>query len=265
MPNVCDRSKGFDGGVKSVWQSTTLRCEAAPMALDPKEICAIAAKAIIEATRDLGSRRTDEPDLVALGWGDLFARTVVLQLHEPAGGVFLALGIEVTGGEFSRPMRDYSMGGGPTIDAAINSALQAWLNGPYAMLRDALGDAAVQYHYRIDQQNNATGETTQWVIFESPLQLGGDEASREPLHKAISAKPLFVRFAEKSALPPLEPNQVHWLKVHAARDVGGGSPLNECIFDSAAWPTGQQLLAEFEWPSLEAQQTFRQYWIFLVN
>jgi hypothetical protein len=234
------------------------------MALDPKQLAVAAAKIFVEGTHELGSKPTEEADLVALGWGDLKVRPVILQIQEPPGAVVLAMGMEVSGGEFARPMRDVSVGVGPTPEDAIKTALQAWANGPYSVLHDALSDKATQYLCKLTLTNNETGESTEWCVFQSALQLGGAEEAREPLLKRMQEKQLFQLLLENQGIPVLEAGKVHWMKLHAARDEGQ-APMAESIFDSSLWPGGQAVLDKFQWPDVKGAQTFRQYWIFVED
>lgn len=234
------------------------------MSLDPKQLAVVTAKVFLEGTQHLGSKPTNEEDLVSLGWGDLVVRPVILQIQEPPGAVVIALGMEVTGGEFAKPMRDVSVGVGPTPEEAIKSGLQAWANGPYTVLHAALSDEATQYLCKLTLTNNETGESSDWAVFQSPLQLGGVDEARDPLLQRMQEKHLFQMLLENQALPVLEQGQVHWMKLHAARE-NGQQAMAESIFDSALWPNGQTVLEKFPWPEIQGPQTFRQYWVFVED
>ena len=94
---------------------------------DLKQLTVTATQAFLTATSQFGSIIRDD-GLIALGWGGLFARPVVLQAEPQAAGLVLALGVEITCDSLVRPIRDISVGVADSAETAINLALLVLVN-----------------------------------------------------------------------------------------------------------------------------------------
>jgi hypothetical protein len=227
------------------------------------ELSAKAAAKLLEALAPKGAAAGTEPATVQLGVGDLVARCVVFDRQERDGLTAVAVGIEVIGPGLDQPVRDAVAARAPTEDEAISHAVQTWLAGLFIPLRDALGDQAVPYQFSMSQRDNSTGEQTDWCVYQSPLQIGGEEEVHQKLFEALKDPPLFRRFVQSAALPPLKDGQLHWLKV----DVVGqdARTLNvDAAFDGAPWKECRPLFEKFAWPG-KGLQMFRQYWVVVAN
>jgi hypothetical protein len=231
---------------------------------DLNELAQKAAARLLAALAPKGARAGAAPDVVELGFGELQAKCVVFEaVEQQPSGWGLALGVEVSGPDLDKPVRDSGGARGATLDEAVDGAVQAWVAGLHVPLRDALGDDAVPYRYSITQTNSTTGESNDWSTFESPLHIGGAEESHEKLWDLLKDPPIFGRFIQAGLLPPLVDGDLHWLRLDAVGD-GGKTVQIRGSFDGGPWPGVEKLFADLQWPS-PGLQMFRQYWVLIAN
>ncbi len=222
-----------------------------------------AAAKLLTSLAAKGATATDEPDTVMLGFADLKARCIVFDAHQQEGLHAVALGIEVTGPGLAQPVRDAGGARAPTLDEALDAAVQGWLAGLFIPLRDALGDDYVPYRYKVSQRRDDPEDAPEWSVYESPLHIGGSGDVHEKLMEKFKEPPLFGWVVRGGALPPLTEGQLHWLKLGV---VGKDSQTLqvECAFDGEPWKGCESLFSDLSWPG-QGLQMVRQYWVLVAN
>jgi len=222
-----------------------------------------ATRALADATRSGGSLITGTETGVALGWGGMTAQCEVAAVAPQQRGVAVQIAFEVSGGSLAVPLRDMCAGMGPTPEKAAEAAVQAWVSCPFVPLKAAFSDDFADYRYGLTAVNQATGDEVDWAVYESPLQLAGEQAGCEALVKEFQQKPVFARIAEAQALPQFGPDKSHWMTVLAAKDPAG-EIVTRCIYDGEPWPAGEEILRQLPWQDISAAM-FRLFWVINEN
>jgi len=222
-----------------------------------------AAEKLLVLLAPSGGVAGSAPATVALGFGELQARCQAFDVQNRDGGVGVAIGVEVTGPGLAAPVRDVNAAPGATLDEALDHAMETWMQGFYPPLRDALGDDFVQYAFAVTQVNNETEESTTWCVYQSILQLATAAGVHEKLAPLLQQPPIFGRFIEARALPPLSGQELHTLKLEVVGE-DTRTVRTECVFDGQPLATGAEIFKDFPWPG-PGLQIFRQYWVLLSN
>lgn len=200
--------------------------------------------------------------LLDLGLAGIRAKLDVVDTRPGPLGPAVHLRLELTGGPFRQPLPDTFAAAGETTEAAIQQAVQSWVDGPLELLREAVASPH-ETTYDLTQSNPTTQRTHKWGIFAGPLQIASDEALMERIYRALDEKPLFERLHTAKALPVLEPGRVHLVKLFAMRAGIHGPVLGECKVDGEPVESAAKVLAGVELPTSSAHQFVRQYLLFV--